>query len=71
MYLSLRSIPIWQISNIPNLQLDKSMPDTLKRQYPIMQGIIDCTELFTSLKVPFFKLEASCYIERLDRNRTI
>ena len=29
MYLSLRSIPIWQISNIPNLQLDKSMPDTL------------------------------------------
>ena len=30
-YLSLRSIPIWQISNIPNFQLDKSMSDTLKR----------------------------------------
>ena len=44
--------------------------------YPIMRYMIDCTEIFdprhsSSLKVPFIQAKTICYIERLDRNRTI
>ena len=46
-----------KFNNIPNFQLDESIPDTLKQIYPIMRCIIDYTELSypkssSSLKVP-------------------
>ena len=46
-----------KFSNIPNFQLDKNMPDTLKQIYPIMRCIIDYIELSyprssSPLKVP-------------------
>ena len=52
-----------KFGNIPNFQLDKGMPDTLKRIYPIMGCIIDCTELFcprisSSLKVPLIQAKS-------------
>ena len=74
-WISLMHLLLWNYSNLIKFQIsNKGMSSTLKRIYPIIRCIIDCTELFcprpaSPLKVPF--IQARSIIERLDRNRTI
>ena len=57
-----------KFSNVPNLQLDRSMSEKNIRSYVLHNWLYRPS---WPLKFLLFKLKASCYIERLDRNRTI